>query len=222
MKNSMSILAFLLLAQITFAQKTFTEESDPRATTILNKVNKQFENLTSYELDFSVSMTTPDSQKPQTEKGKFIRQGAQYRVITHDQKIYCDGQNIWIFTPKSNEVQINDADDDDTDFVSPDKLFNLYKSEDYLYHISNEYKEKNKKLVEIEFKPTDRMSEFFKIKMVINQNINQPQSVKIFYKDGLRVTMKLSGLKKNKTYPKGFFSFDKAKFPGVKVEDLRL
>lgn len=222
MKNLISIFVLVLLVQVAFAQKTFTEESDPKATVLLDKMNKKFEAMTAYELDFSVSMTSPESKEPQIEKGKFIRKGSQYRVITHDQKIYCNAQNVWIYTPKSNEVQINDADDTDNDFVSPDKLFNLYKTGEYLYHISREFKDKKSAMVEIEFKPTDRMSDFFKVKMVLNKTTKQPKSIKIFYKDGLRVTMKLSGLVKNKTYNKDFFTFDKAKFPGVKVEDLRL
>jgi len=222
MKNLMSLFAMLLLVQVAFAQKAIIEESDPRATKLLDKMSKKFEGFSSYELDFSVSMTVPDNDEPQVQKGKFIRKGAQYRVISHDQNIFCDAQNVWIFTPKSNEVQINDADDMGDDFVSPDKLFNLYKTDEYLYHISREFKDGKSKMVEVEFKPVDRMSDFFKVKMVLNTTTNQPKSIKIFYKDGLRVTMTLSGLKKNKTYDKGFFSFDKSKHPGVKVEDLRL
>ncbi len=222
MKNLMSLFTLLLLVQVAFAQKAITEESDPRATKLLDKMSKKFEGFSSYELDFSVSMTVPDNDEPQVQKGKFIRKGAQYRVISHDQNIFCDAQNVWIFTPKSNEVQINDADDTGDDFVSPDKLFNLYKTDEYLYHISREFKDGKSKMVEVEFKPVDRMSDFFKVKMVLNTTTNQPKSIKIFYKDGLRVTMTLSGLKRNKAYGKDFFSFDKSKHPGVKVEDLRL
>ena len=222
MKHLLNLVALVLFVQVAFAQKAITEESDPVATKLLSKMSKKFEGLSSYELDFRVSMTTPDSDKPQVQTGKFIRKGAQYRVIAHDQKIFCDAQNVWIYTPASNEVQINDADDTGDDFVSPDKLFNLYKTGEYLYHVSREFKEGKSKMVEIEFKPTDRMNDFFKVKMVLNTTTNQPKSIKIFYKDGLRVTMSLSGLKKNKTYEKSFFSFDKSKYPGVKIEDLRL
>jgi len=222
MKNILSLFALFMLSQVAFAQKAISEESDPRATKFLDKMSSQFEGYSSYELDFRVSMTTPDSEEPHVQNGKFIRKDAQYRVISHDQNIFCDAQNVWIFTPKTNEVQINDADDTGDDFVSPDKLFNLYKTGEYLYRVSREFKEKKSKMVEIEFKPTDRMSDFFKVKMVLNTTSNQPKSIKIFYKDGLRVTMTLSGLIKNKAYKKDFFSFDKSKHPGVKVEDLRL
>ena len=222
MKNILSLFALVLLVQVAFAQKSVTEESDPRATKLLDRMSQKFEGFSSYELDFSVSMTTPDSDEPQIQKGKFIRKGTQYRVIAHDQNIFCNAQNVWIYTPKSNEVQINDADDTGDDFVSPDKLFNLYKTGEYLYRVSREFKDGKSKMVEIEFKPTDRMSDFFKIKMVLNTTTNQPKSIKIFYKDGLRVTMSLSGLIKNKSYGKSFFSFDQSKYPGVKIEDLRL
>ena len=222
MKNILSLFLLLLLGNMTFAQKVIAEESDPRATKMLDKMSQKFESFSSYELDFRVSMTTPDSDEPQVQKGKFIRKGKQYRVIAHDQNIFCDAQNVWIYTPKSNEVQINDADDTGDDFVSPDKLFNLYKTGEYLYRVSREFKDGESKMAEIEFKPIDRMSDFFKVKMVLDKMTNQPKSIKIFYKDGLRVTMSLSGLKKNKAYNKNFFSFDKSKHPDVKIEDLRL
>lgn len=222
MKKIMSLIAVVLLVQVAFAQKVIAEQSDPKATALLDKMNQKFDAYTSYELDFSITIRMPESDDPSVDKGKFIRKGNQYRVITHEQKIYCNGQNVWIHIPKSNVVQLNDADDTDEDFVSPDKLFNLYKTGDYLYHISREFKENDQKIVEVEFKPTDRMSDFFKVKMVLIKSSSQPKSVKIFYKDGMRVTMGLSGLKENKSYKKGFFSFDKAKFPGVQIEDLRL
>ncbi len=222
MKKLMSLTVVMLMMQAAFAQQVITEQSDPKATAILDKMNEKFNAYTSYELDIKVVIKIPDSEEPSLHTVKFIKKGDQYRVIGHDQKIYCNGQYVWIYTPKTNSVQLSDADDAGEDFVSPDKLFNMYKTGEYLYHISREFKKGKEKLTEIEFKPTDKMSDFFKVKMVVNKSTNQPKSIKVFYHDGVRVTMNLSGLKKNKAYGKDFFSFDKSKFPGVKLEDLRL
>lgn len=221
MKYLMSLFVLLFFAQASDAQRVIEETSDPKATSILDKVN-QLNQLTSYEIDFVLKIKSPEVKAPETMHGKFIKKGKKYRVITPDQKIYSNGESTWIYAPKSNQVQLNDVDEDDSNFISPDKLFEMYNSGDYLYHFSKDSNKKGDNLVEIEFKPTDKMSDFFKIKMIVNTKNYQPKSFKIYYNDGLRVTMKLEKFIKEKKYPTGFFTFDRTKYPGVKIEDLRL
>lgn len=219
MKRLLNLVVLLLVVQMTFAQEATI---DPMATSLLDKMNQQFEAYTAYEMDFKIVIQIPEQETPQVQKGKFIRKGESYRVITGPQKIYSNGEYVWIYAKEHNEVQITDAGDTGDDFVSPDQLFRLYQTGDYIYRISRTFEKEGEQLVEVEFKPTDSMSEFFKIKMVLNKAKALPKSVKIFYKDGLRVTTNLTNLIKNKAYPKRFFSFDAAKYPGVKLEDLRL
>ncbi len=219
MKKLMNLLVLLFVTQAMFAQESTI---DPRATVLLDKMNAQFDSYEAYEMDFKIVLQFPEMDKPDVQRGKFIRKDAFYRVITPEQKIYCNGTYVWMYTRSGNEVQITDADDTGSDFVSPDQLFTLYKTGDYIYRINREFDEKGEKLAEIEFKPTDKMSDYFKIKMILNRTTHLPKSIKIFYKDGLRVTTKVTNIIKNKNYKVGFFDFDAIKFPGVKVEDLRL
>ena len=47
-------------------------------------------------------------------------------------------------------------------------------------------------------------------------------SIKTFSRDGTRVTILINEMKTNKKYEADTFTFDATKYPGVKVEDLRI
>ena len=46
--------------------------------------------------------------------------------------------------------------------------------------------------------------------------------MKVFSKDGSKFTLKIESMATNKIYPAEMFVFDKTKYPGVHVEDLRI
>ena len=73
----------------------------------------------------------------------------------------------------------------------------------------------------IEFKPTDRYSEYSKLRMVIDKNTNAVVRIKAFAKDGARYTLSLDRFSPNKSYAADFFTFSKAKYEGYYVEDFR-
>ena len=75
---------------------------------------------------------------------------------------------------------------------------------------------------QIEFKPKDKNSEYFKFRLSIDEKAGTIQSIKAFSKDNSRYTFVINRLASNKTLAAGTFSFDSKKYPGVRVEDLRM
>lgn len=205
-------------------QATSVEEYDPKAKAILDKVQKKYDGYKSLEAAFSLEIELPEQAK-QVQKGKMSRKGASYFVdLSGQQAMICDGKSLWIILHKNKEVQINNAPDpkeSDGSILTPESLFNFYKNGKFVYALTNDYVDKGRSLQQIEFKPLDRGSEYSKIRLTIDKKTSEIVSARAFSKDGSRYTFSITKLSPNKTFASNYFAFDKTKYPGYHVEDLR-
>ncbi|HMO40888.1 MAG TPA: outer membrane lipoprotein carrier protein LolA [Saprospiraceae bacterium] len=226
MKN---LLLFMLLSGMAFALPAQTKtdynkaaDSDPRAKAILDKVQKKYEGYKSLEAAFALDIELPEQPK-ESQKGKVARSGDKYRVELAGQSVICDGKSIWLIMSSNKEVQINNMPDadEDTDILSPQSLFNFYQKGKFAYVLVNEYSQGGKAVQEIEFKPLQKNFDYSKIRMTVNKTTSEVLNVKAFGKDGSRFTITISQLVPNKAFTADYFTFDKAKYPGYHVEDLR-
>ncbi len=226
MKKSLLLFLLFALAMPTFAQKgslTTKEESDPKAKAVLEKIRKRFQSYQSLAADFSLDITFPD-QPTESQKGSLAQQGSKYRVSVAGQDIISDGKAIWMILKQNKEVQIMDMPEDDEmggSILSPESLLTFYDKGEFVYYLTNEYKEGSLVIQQIEFKPLDRNADYTKLRMNVNKATTDVISVEAFARDGSRYKLAIDKLTPNKTFPAGHFSFDKAKYPGFYIEDLR-
>jgi outer membrane lipoprotein-sorting protein len=101
-------------------------------------------------------------------------------------------------------------------------LLRRYEKGDFLYAITEKTKENGKLLTQIEFKPKDKKSEYSKLRISIDEKAGTIQSIKAFSKDGARYAFVIAKFTPNKTFGKAYFQFEPKKYPGIKVEDLRM
>jgi outer membrane lipoprotein-sorting protein len=228
MKYLFLLCISVILSGNIFAQTNKTKDytkaadSDAKAKAILDKVRKKYEAYNSLEMSFTLNMELAEQPK-QTQKGKLARQGSKYRVEMPMQSVISDGKALWVIFPQNKEVQINPmpAPDEDGNFFSPETFFNFYNKGKFAYVLVNEYAQGGKTLQQIEFKPLDKNFDYSKLRMEVDKKTNDIASVKAFGKDGSRFTLTISQLTPNKTFASGYFTFDKAKYPGYHIEDLR-
>ena len=195
---------------------------DPEARKILQKLSKEYDSYTSMEVTFDLILDLPD-QQPETQQGKVIQKGDKYLLDLHDQAIYCDGNFVWLHLKDNNEVQINDIDEDaEESFLTPKDMMTIYESEKYEYAITGTEKKGKTSLSLIEFKPLDPDSEYSKLRISVDTRNNKMDQMVVFSKDGSRYTLKIKKVLSDLAYSDTIFKFDKSKFPGIHVEDLRL
>ncbi len=206
----------------TKGQLTTAQESDPQAKAILDKLRKKYQGYQSLEQAFTLEIELPE-QKKEVQQGKMAKQGKKYRVDLASQSIICDGASLWLVLHQNKEVQINNLPDpaDDETVLSPEALFNFYEKGKFVYFLVNETTAAGKVVQEIEFKPLDKNSEYSKFRLTVEKATLNVLSMKAFGKDGSRYTLNLGTLTPNKAFAAQHFSFDKAKYPGYRVEDLR-
>ncbi len=226
MKNILVVFFAFLITNISLAQSgEFTKEtSDPAAKAILEKLRTKYEAYKTVEADFKLIIEIPEEDK-EVQTGNLAQKGEQYRLKLDNQSIYSDGKTLWLYLKSNNEVQINNVDDfeeEDEDFLSPKDLLRIYEKEDFIYALTNEGTEKGVAIQQIEFKPTDKDSEYAKMRLTIDKRKNQIMRIKAFAVDGARYTMDVTKFKPNLAYKTTDFTFNPKDFPGIHVEDLRI
>jgi outer membrane lipoprotein-sorting protein len=221
-KTIVTTLLVSFLSVSVSAQGT-TEQSDPEARKVLDKIRKKYEGYKSFEAAFTLGIEVPQQAK-QTQKGTIGQEGDKFRLEMNDQLIIDDRKTTWVYLKKNNEVQVSNSDPNSQDagFMTPKELLRRYQKGDFIYAITDKVAEGTQIITEIEFKPVDRKSEYSKFRVSINENAGTIQQIKAFAKDGSRYSFVVTRFTPNKALGASYFTFDKSKYPGVQVEDLRL
>ena len=221
--STFSLIIFLscgLFAQNN--QYTQASDSDPEATAALDKIRKKYDAYQSLEADFRLEIAIPE-MPTETQQGKLAKDGDKYRMELGSYGAISDGTAVWLLLHNHKEVQINDlpGEDDPTSLLSPEAMLNFYDRGEYAYYLTTEMMEKGRLIQQIEFKPLDRYSDYFKLRLTLDKKKNEVIRIKVFGKDGANYTLWLDKLMPNKSFAANYFSFDKRKYPDYYVEDLR-
>ena len=221
----MRILLLLILGTFSLSAQNANyisaDDSDPKAIDLLESIKKDFESYTSHKFNFTIDIEYP-GHEGQKMSGSLIQSGDNFVLDVDERKIISDNKSVWVYLKDRNEVQINDADFDDSDeLMKPSDLFKMYNSGQYVFAITNYSKEVGEAITQLECKPLDEDSEYSKIRITSIDKSKQIKRMKIFFKDGSRMTMSVTNQVKGFEPEKGTFSFDPKKYEGVIVEDLR-
>ncbi len=221
MKTIISLCFVLMFALVSNAQPKNMGQSDPAAKKILDAVSAKFKSFKAVQAIFSFKNEDGKGKMLGIKKGSLFTKGNKYRVsITGGQDIFCDGTNIWTYDKGSNEVTISKFDPSQNT-ITPQKLFTNFYDKDYLYKLNGEKKEAGKVLQEIELTPFDKTKSFFKVLIWVDKKTQAIYSTKVLEKSGNKYTYTVSSLNGNATVNDTQFVFDKKKYPGVEVVDLR-
>ncbi len=223
MKKLFAFLFIVFLSQHIWAQDyTKVSESDPKAKALLQEMRAKYEGYNTLQSTFQLSIEIPES-KTQNLNGKLTQRKEKYVLELPDEQLYCNGATTWLYKPRKNVVQINDVDNSgNADMIQPQDLLRVYEWKDYVYVSGEKTTEKGKQLQQIEFKPLKASSDFFKIRLWVNTSTNELVRIKAFAKDGSRYTLNKLTINTVRGWKDDAFAFNTAKFPKVKIEDLRL
>ncbi|HUR65071.1 MAG TPA: outer membrane lipoprotein carrier protein LolA [Chitinophagaceae bacterium] len=215
MKKLYSLLLASLLVLSAMAQK-----NDPEAKAILDGVSAKFKTFTSVQAGFSYKVENATGKALSTKAGSIQMKGTKYRVSFSGQEIFCDGVTVWNYDKSANEVSISKLDAS-SGMITPQKLFTNFYDKDFLYLLNGEKKVGGKTVQEIEMTPVDKSKPFHKVYVQVDKAAKTIYSTKVLENAGNRYVYTVSSMKTNKAIADNVFVFDKKKYPGVEVVDLR-
>ncbi|WP_276504507.1 LolA family protein [Terrimonas pollutisoli] len=208
-------MVLLISSSVVIAQK-----NDPAAKQVLDAVSAKFKTFSSVQAGFVYKVENATGKALSNKNGTVWMKGNKYKVSFGGQDIFSDGKTVWNYDKNSNEVTINNIDASGST-LTPQKLFTNFYDKDFLYLLNGEKKVGSKTLQEIEMTPTDKSKAFHKVYLQVDKAAKTIYSTKVLENGGNRYTYTVSTMKTNAPIADNQFVFDKSKYPGVEVVDLR-
>jgi outer membrane lipoprotein-sorting protein len=196
----------------------FSQTKDTKAIALLDEVSAKTKSYKSIRADFSYTMENKSAKINEEKTGTITLSGDKYRLKTAGQEVICDGKLVWTYLKESNEVQINDLDAKD-EALTPSKLLSSYNA-NYKSKILKDRPAKDPNEVTIELIP-NVIKNFTKAILVVDNVKKQVKSFMLFDKSGNTFTYKITKYQTDIPVTASDFTFDKTKFPGVEVNDMR-
>lgn len=214
MKRAALLVTVLFIAITTFAQ------GDAEAKKVLDAVSAKFKTFKGVQASFTFKNEDSKGQVLGTKKGTVYMKGSKYRVTINGQEIFCDGSNVWSYDKAANEVTITKLDPAGGG-ITPQKLFTNFYDKDFLSKLNGEKQVNKKQVQEIEMTPVDKTRTFHKVYLLIDKGTKTIYSTRVLDKAGTVFTYTVDALNSKANLTDALFMFDKSKYPGVEVIDLR-
>jgi outer membrane lipoprotein-sorting protein len=213
MKKLITSITILFLSIASFAQV------DKKAQEILKGVSAKYKSYKAIKADFSYTLENTAEKIKDTQNGNITLKGNKYKLLIAGQEITSDGSIIWTYNKEAKELQINTVDPSQNE-INPAEIFTMYEK-GFLYKFNGEKIVSGKTEQTIELTPTDKTKEFFKVMLVIDKGTKQILRSTVFDKGGNRYTYSIKTFTPNPPVTDADFTYDKKKYPGVEVVDLR-
>jgi outer membrane lipoprotein carrier protein len=215
-KTRMKEILALVFISLSFI--SFSQTKDPKATALLDEVSAKTKAYKSVKADFSYTMENKQAKINEEKKGSLLLSGDKYSLTIAGQKVICDGKTIWTYIEESNEVQVNNLDNKD-DALTPSKLLTSYNA-NYKSRIIKDNTQTDPNVETLELIP-NVIKNFTKAIITIDKTKKQVKSFSMNDKNGNTFTYRISKFQTDLPVTPADFSFDKSKFPGVEVIDMR-
>jgi outer membrane lipoprotein carrier protein len=210
-----SIIAVLL---ILFSFSCFAQTKDAKASALLDEVSAKTKSYKSIKADFSYTLENKQAKVNEEKKGSLMLSGDKYRLTMAGQVVICDGKVIWTYIEESNEVQVNNLENKD-DALTPSKLLTSYNT-NYKSKIVKDNGQTDPNVETVELTPITGKT-ITKAIVSVDKSKLQIKTFSLFDKNGNIYTYKISKFQTDLPVTASDFTFDKSKFPGVEVIDMR-
>ena len=214
----MKKLFSLLLLAASLALPAAAQQ-DPKAGKILDQMSAKYQALKAFQATFTQTLENPGAKVKQNINGDITVSGQKFRLKISGQEVITDGKTTWTYLKNENEVNISDSDPD-TQEMSPSMIYTMYKK-GYKYNYVQQVTEGGEALDVIELAPENRQNDVFKVRLKVRQKDTSVKSWQVYKKSGNQYTFYIKKFQPNPPTNAGTFAFDKAKYKGVKVVDLR-
>ncbi|AII50527.1 MULTISPECIES: LolA family protein [Hymenobacter] len=214
MKKYLALLA-LSVSLVSAA----SAQQDPKAGKILDQMSAKYQAMKAFRANFTQTLENDATKVKENLSGDILVSGQKFRLKISGQEVINNGQTVWTYMKSENEVNISDFEADEQE-ISPSQIYTLYKK-GYKYSYVQEAKENGEAVDVIELSPEDRSNPVFKVRLKVSKVDKSVKSWQMFKKNGNRYTFKINKFTPNVPVDATTFNFDKSKYKGVKVIDLR-
>ena len=214
-KSTLVLAASLLLTFNSVAQ------DDPKSKAIVDRLMTQAKAWTSFEADFTSRLQSTKDKLDIKQEGNMKVKGKKFRLVLDKNIIINDGTIMHTYSTATNEVTLSDPAEMDQE-LDPSKIFTQYEKGFKSQFVEEKAGADGVMTQVIKLFPLDATKKaYHTVVLTVDKAKGEPRSVQVLYKDGNVVTYTLKKFTTNPTLADALFVFDKARYPGVEVNDMR-
>ncbi len=213
----------LIFAMVAFLLATnLMAQQDPKAKEILDKLSLTTRSYKSIQIEFSFTLENKKNNVNQTNEGEVVLKGKSYRLHmpVFSMEIFCDGITTWSYLTEAKECNISGVEEEKEGALNPANIFTIYEK-GFNFSYVGEENFTGKTVQVLDLFPVDKSREFVKVRLYIDKAKSQIAKAQTFNKDGNTYVLVLKSMKTNVELKDDFFKFDKTKYPGVEMNDMR-
>ena len=216
MKKTLFLIVALLVANLTA-----NAQDDAKGKAIVDKLMAAAKTWTSFEADFSSRLQSTKDKLDVKQEGNMKVKGKKFRLQLDKNTVINDGTTMYTYSKESNEVTLNDPSEMDQE-LDPTKIFTQYEKGFKVQFVEEKTDAAGTVVQVVKLFPTEAGKKpYHTVVLTVDKAKTEPKSVQVLYKDGNVVTYTLKKFTANAVLADALFTFDKAKYPGVEVNDMR-
>lgn len=205
-----SILALIISISSIQAQKA--ADAEKLITNFLTNAKTN-----AIKTNFKLTVTEKNAVNLQSSSGSFTMKGNKFVLEMDQLKAWFDGKTQWSYMVDNNEVSITEPTDKELGETNPMALLSNYKAK-FGIRFS---KTKSAQNHIIEMIPKVKNDDFSKVEVSLNKANGNLSSIKISDKKGKTTNLIVTNFQKGIRVADNIFTFDKSKYKGVLINDLR-
>lgn len=208
-----------LMLMLVLPFLTARAQQDAKAQEVLKGVSAKYKSYTSLAASFKLNRVDQKTKKQDSSTGSITMSGSKFNFMMEGQTVMSDGKTTWTYIKESNEVQVSETKTSEG-AITPTTIFTMYEK-GFKTKFMGEKTINNVMVQQIELVPDDTRKNYFKIILNIDKKGKYVNEARIFEKNGGIITYSIVKFTPNAAVSDDLFSFNKSKYPGVEIVDLR-
>lgn len=218
--HAMNALLSLLTVGLLAAPLAHAQD-DPRSKAVMDRLVAKNKSYTSFEADFSSRLVNKAGKLDVKQEGTVKVKGKKFHLVLDKNTVISDGATLWTYNKEANEVSLNAAAEMDQE-LDPSKLFSQYEKGFKSAFVEEKADAAGVMTQVIKLFPLEPAKKaFHTVVITVDKAKVEPKAIQVLYKDGNTVNYTLKKFTANPELADALFVFDKTKYPGVEVNDMR-
>lgn len=210
MKFSLSIILSI------FSIIGLSAQNNADAEKVINKLLASVK-TTAVKTSFQLSVTEKNAVTSHPISGTFTMKATKFMLDMNDTKAWFDGKTQWTFVVSDNEVSVTEPNEEELASINPMAILSGFKAKS----TTKFSKIKSTQNHIIELNPKNKKDDFTWVEVQINKSNGNLSSIKMTDKKAKITTLVLTNYQQVSKITDETFVFNKSKYKGVTVNDLR-
>jgi len=205
MKNIVLVLVTMLIGTVAFAQ------SEAKAKKLLDEVSEKMNTYENIYVEFKYKLDNNEEDVHQETRGNVTMKNDLYNVNFLGVNQLFDGKKVYTIISEDEEVNISDADAEDSSTLTPSKFFSFYKN-GFIYSWDILQNMNGRKIQYVKLIPIDSNSEIRSVLLGVDVKTNHIYRLIETGNNSTVTTLTITQFKTNQPLSSKLFSFDEAKY----------